>query len=462
MVSFPVRGIVEGFYGRPWSHAERLKIFDFMHAYGMNAYLYAPKADPYHRVEWKVAYPETDMRAFAELVRRADELGIVFTFALSPGLSLRYSDPDELDALIAKYWRFYELGVRSFALLFDDIPVELAHEADRAAYGRLAAAQADFVTRLYRRFEAADPTLRLVVCPTIYCGSPDQDYLVELGATLPGPVDLLWTGPDVCSRELTHAHLSAVGSVMRRPPLIWDNYPVNDLGMVPELHIGPYTGRDPALPAVARGILANPMNQAEASMLPLATVAAYLNDPEGYHPERAWRAAAVRLVGEAQAEAFAIFAESNTISCLSPGDPPALRALFERFAADRDAARYDVAVDGLAVAVQRMSAAAATLQKAMNGDPLLQDMRPWVEEYGHWVTLLSEALAIHRALLALERVGESADGASQGQALSAARAALQLRLEAAQFKTRVGGDAIRRFLDETLRASGPIEATAAA
>ena len=65
-----------------------------------------------------------------------------------------------------------------------------------------------------------------------------------------------------------------------RPPLYWDNYPVNDVAMGFELHVGPYLGRDPRLATASRGIVANPMELFEASRIPLATIADFLRDPE--------------------------------------------------------------------------------------------------------------------------------------------------------------------------------------
>ena len=39
---FQRRGIVEGFFGPPWSTAQRKRMFEFGAARGMNTYLYAP------------------------------------------------------------------------------------------------------------------------------------------------------------------------------------------------------------------------------------------------------------------------------------------------------------------------------------------------------------------------------------------------------------------------------------
>ena len=45
----PESGVVEGFYGRPWTEAERRMMLHFLGEHGMNLYVYAPKDDPYHR-----------------------------------------------------------------------------------------------------------------------------------------------------------------------------------------------------------------------------------------------------------------------------------------------------------------------------------------------------------------------------------------------------------------------------
>jgi beta-N-acetylglucosaminidase len=46
-------GAIEGFYGQPWTHAERVALFDWLAAWGLNTYLYAPKDDLKHRALWR-------------------------------------------------------------------------------------------------------------------------------------------------------------------------------------------------------------------------------------------------------------------------------------------------------------------------------------------------------------------------------------------------------------------------
>ena len=47
------RGIVEGFYGHPYSTESRLNLLDYCKRYKMNMFVYGPKADPYHAGKWR-------------------------------------------------------------------------------------------------------------------------------------------------------------------------------------------------------------------------------------------------------------------------------------------------------------------------------------------------------------------------------------------------------------------------
>ena len=61
---FPARGYVEGYYGRLLGWDDRHRIIDRLAGNGMNAYLYAPKEDPFHRVDWRTAWPDDWVREF--------------------------------------------------------------------------------------------------------------------------------------------------------------------------------------------------------------------------------------------------------------------------------------------------------------------------------------------------------------------------------------------------------------
>lgn len=130
------RGVVEGFYGPPWTHEVRLADLDYYGRHKLNSYVYTPKDDPYLRAEWRRPYPPEALAELAELVRRAKANHVEFGYVLSPGLSVCYSKESEVDAMIAKFETLRAIGVRSFVVAFDDIDYQRWNcDEDRAAFG---------------------------------------------------------------------------------------------------------------------------------------------------------------------------------------------------------------------------------------------------------------------------------------------------------------------------------------
>jgi hypothetical protein len=295
--SFPVRGIVEGFYGTPWSHQDRLDLLRFEGAHGMNAYYYAPKDDPYHREHWRDPYPPDRTAQLGELAQAAHANFVDFCFAVSPGLSMVYSSEEDFGKLTQKLDDVGKLGVSCFALFLDDVPEELQNPADIARFKSLAAAHTYIINKLYHHLVSLSPQNHLVVTPTIYTNAFGHlDYLRELGAGVDPHVDLMWTGVKVVPPEITVEQAHEWGRLQHRPPLIWDNYPVNDYQRWRPF-LGPLVGRDPHLNTAVRGLVSNPMNEAHASMIPLATIAEYLWNPQAYSAPEAQKRALVTQYG---------------------------------------------------------------------------------------------------------------------------------------------------------------------
>ena len=122
--SIPLRGIVEGFYGKEWTVEERTDVFGFCHSNHLNAYIYAPKDDPYHRMKWREPYPAKKLVALGNLVAVAQQNNIRFIFAVSPGLDLNYhgaKGEEDFGLLMRKLDAMYQIGVRDFAIFFDDL-----------------------------------------------------------------------------------------------------------------------------------------------------------------------------------------------------------------------------------------------------------------------------------------------------------------------------------------------------
>jgi len=276
----------------------------FMGRVGMNVYFYGPKDDPFHRERWRDPYPADQIARIGELVRVGRENGVDVWFAISPGLSMTYSDSGDYRALLAKLDAVAAVGVKHVAFFVDDVPEVLTHEADRARFSSLAEAHAYVITMLERDLDARG--LALAVVPTTYTNSfGSRDYIRELGRLLPPGIPLAWTGIDVVAPDMTAAEARAWSALIQRPPLIWDNYPVNDFARW-RLFLGPLRGRSADLESAVAGFVSNPMNEAHASMLPLWTVADYLKNPSGYNPDSSIAHAMTALYG-AHADAMQPF-----------------------------------------------------------------------------------------------------------------------------------------------------------
>lgn len=303
--SFPERGIIEGFYGKPWTHQDRLDILRFEGYQAMNVYYYAPKDDPYHRELWREAYPPEAMKRLGELTDAARQNFVNFCFAISPGLTMTYSSDADFKALTDKLESVGKLGVSCFGLFLDDVPQDLQHPEDKTKFRTLGQAHIDLINKLDDYLKSRSPENHLVVTPTTYTNEwGSRDYIKELGAGVNPDVPIVWTGPKVASPTISVDAAREWGAYLHRKPLVWDNFPVND-GTPWTRYLGPMRGRDPNLPSAIQGLFSNPMNQAYASMIPLATVADYLWNSHAYDPEQSATHAVTRQYGKEAPELLA-------------------------------------------------------------------------------------------------------------------------------------------------------------
>lgn len=300
---FEYHGIVEGFYGAPWTHEARLETIRFMGEVGYNTFFYAPKDDPYHRSRWRDPYPAEELARFRELFNETQQAGVTLYYAISPGLSIEYSSDEDYEALIAKIDAMMEQGVRHFALFVDDVPEELAHASDQARFDNLGEAHVYLINRLYADLQ--ERGAEFILTPTTYTTAwGDREYIRILGEGIPQEIPVFWTGMDVAVEQITAEEARQWGQLMDRKPLIWDNFPVNDYDPW-RPYVGPLRGRDPQLYTETRGLIANPNVEPYLSMVPLYTVADYVQDPEGYDPDASWHRALEYLYGEEAAAALA-------------------------------------------------------------------------------------------------------------------------------------------------------------
>ncbi len=408
---FEHRGIVEGFYGPPWSHADRLWLLERMGAWGLNRYLYAPKDDPLHRSEWRRPYPPEALGGFGELVESGVRAGVEVGFAVSPGLSIEYASAPDRAALIEKLRGFQALGARFIGLCLDDVPTHLVHPGDARSFASLGAAHVALVSEVA---EALGDDCLLWVVPTDYLGTDPTDYLEELATGVPEEVEIGWTGRTVVSPTITSDEARSRSRTLGRRLLVWDNYPVSDGPMRPMLHLGPFTGRDADLGESVSGFLLNPMGHARASAVALCTAAEYLRGPETYDPEAAWRRA-VDEVGAGAPDAFATFAAAHRFSALSPDDrDPALEEAWRTLAAElaNDAASADARAEVAALLEARADVADA-LRGGLRDEFLRREIEPWIESHA------SETRRMQAAIRALDAMAEATGGLARSLAFFA-------------------------------------------
>jgi hypothetical protein len=370
-MGFEARGVIEGFYGPPWSHADRVHILEWMAAHGMNVYVYAPKDDPWQRASWREPYPRARMAQIRTEIAVPD---VEWVANLSPGRAAIPGRPapdgpssdlcfsSDAGAVVAKLAPFCEAGARRVMVSFDDVRKVLTAAEDTRAYGEgdeaFGRANADILNAVVQRLG-----IPLVTVLADYAGTDDTAYLRGVrDAGLDERIEVMWTGTAVVAPSVTADQASAYAELVGRDRVwLWDNYPVNDFhgngfGFPTRLYLGPYGGRAPNLDRAVSGVLANPMLEPRASVIALGTVAAYLADPPGYDPERAWSASIADLAGDDRelGDALTVLAEntrSNAFdACESVAFDRAARAALD---GDGGALRTELAREACAPAVLR-------------------------------------------------------------------------------------------------------------
>lgn len=288
----PELGVIEGYFGRPWTHEDRKCALTALRELGFSWYHFAPKADAFLRRRWREPHPDTALAELVEIAAHCRGLGLRFGVGLSPYELYRDFSGPAKSAFVAKVRALDDLGIDDLAILFDDT---------RGDVPALAAREAEIVHAALANTRAS----RVLMCPTYYSDdcmldvvfSPrPEGYLEELGRRLDPRVGVYWTGEEVCAREHGPAHLARVAESLGRKPTLWDNYPVNDGPRMSRfLHLRGFTGR----PAIIGDHLAahaiNPALQPHLGLIPAATLVAAYREGPGYSYMCAFRQAARAL-----------------------------------------------------------------------------------------------------------------------------------------------------------------------
>lgn len=272
MINGLILGVIEGFYGKPWSQKNRLACIDFLAKSQWNTYVWAAKQEPRHREHWNEPFTEHELDCFAELSQRSPRVQVAV--GLTPG------DTATEQQVINKLLPATHAGCKAIVLCFDDLPV--LHAAQQHQHLAHAVHEAIGVP--------------VWIVPTHYAGCEKSEYLTSLCDGLHPDIHVMWTGntvvTDTISEDDIHARVAATGN---RQPLVWDNTPVNDARMRGHLHMGPYTGRDASILKLSSGLLLNPMEEFSASLPTMVSAVAWAQNKNSYSEwlkyveSRGWR-----------------------------------------------------------------------------------------------------------------------------------------------------------------------------
>lgn len=375
----PYRGVVEGFYGKPWSHMARLRQLEFYGRNKMNVYIYGPKDDPYHRTpDWRIPYPEEEAERMMELVQAATDNNVIFYWAIHPGQDIKWNDEDR-DNLLRKFEHMYQLGVRGFAVFFDDISGE----------GTKADKQAELLNYIDDNFiQTKHDVAPLIMCPTEYNKSwtkLEGGYLATLGERLNKDIHIMWTGDKVVE-TIDMETLDFVNPLIKRKAFIWWNFPVSDY-VQPHLLMGEVYGNGLDIKDDVSAFVSNPMEYAEASKIAIQSIADYTWNMEAYDSRESWLQAIRDLMPE-NAEYLKTFVSHN--SDLGPNGhnfqrmeseeiAPALDTLLNEFRDNGTVNRQ--AYEQVARECNNIITASYMLLTAEDNRPLAKEIKPWLRYF---------------------------------------------------------------------------------
>ena len=375
----PYRGVVEGFYGVPWSREARLSQLDFYGRNKMNIYIYGPKDDPYHSSpNWRKPYPAQEAEQLKELVECARRNEVLFYWAIHPGKDIRWNTEDR-DLLMEKFESMYRLGIRAFAVFFDDISGE----------GTSAEKQVELLNDIYHNFvKVKGDVAPLLMCPTEYnrlWTKLEGGYLATLGGKLHPDIGILWTGDKVvaCIDKPT---MQFVNPLLKRKAYIWWNFPVSDY-VRDRLLLGAVYGNGTDIDDDISAFISNPMEHAEASKIALFSIADYAWNMDAYKSDASWRRA-VRYLMPGHAAALQVFASHNSDLGGNEHDfrreeseqiRPALERLLDAYC--REGKREVAAASAVTEECERMIASADLLLASDENPALIKEITPWLIQF---------------------------------------------------------------------------------
>ena len=407
------RGIVEGFYGRPYTVENRLSLLDFCKRYKMNVYVYGPKSDPYHLGKWRQEYPRTlteHERYFGQITQddirsitaQAKRCNVQFVWAAHPamenGISFNTSGIDQgVKDIMGKFEHMYELGMRGFGIFIDDM--NYTPSGDMQAYLADQAQKA-----LVTKFNGAgvadeDKVSPLFFVPTAYALNYGASYTLSSLKSVDKEVVIAFTGYD-CFSNIRGSACQDMADRVGRNAVMWWNNPVND-DHDDRIYMREVTchwtieDKNP-IPSL-NGLMMNPMNQGQASKIALFGGADYSWNPAKFDTKTNWEAffkAEVRN-DDKMRDALRTFAlNSNALV-----EEENLQQLYSSFESSYSVDQLPEVTDALLSETQKIYDACGiveTLKDSDNKDDLLlyEDIRCWVAKLKSMTGIISKSLTL--------------------------------------------------------------------
>ncbi|MEC0089688.1 beta-N-acetylglucosaminidase domain-containing protein [Paenibacillus macquariensis] len=396
------RGFIEGFYGFPWSHEDRMSLMRFGGTMKMNSYIFAPKDDKYHNSAWRTPYPANELAKIKELVDVGHESKTQFVWAIHPGFNMiNWNNYDaELQTLLAKLEQLYSIGVRQFGLFMDDISLDQSL-TDKEKHVKLITDVAQWVT-------SKGDVKSLVYCPPYYnqswTGETGKPYLQAL-RNVPNNVEFMWTGSSVVGTVNT-TDMQWVKKETGRDPYVWLNWPVNDY-KDSRLMLGKGEVLKPGTHNIS-GVVSNPMGQSELSKIALFAVADYSWNVDDFNSDESWKNSfdyiAPEVASELNTIAYHLSDPSPSGHGLVVGESENVKAELERFMS-QFSNKQPVAETGntLISDFDEILQAIKSFKEKSNNASMLEEITPWLDslkyvvESSKYATI--SAMALHNGEL---------------------------------------------------------------
>ena len=305
-----IRGVIEGYYGIPWSYQDRKSLLTFGSQWKANTFIFAPKDDPYHREKWDELYPTELVQEIGKLAKLGNETKNRFVWTISPlghvaGLARSEGTDsamallaENIDKMLKKFDQLYDVGIRQFGVLGDDVgslPLQYVVQLMNAV-SRWADEKGDVYDTLY--------------CPASYNSAwawiPEELNAYEEGFA--ENIQIFWTGSTTCGPVVQDTinvfkHQENNG-LTRRDPLFWLNWPVNDVDMS-RVFLGKGEMLEKNINHLA-GVVTNPMQEAEASKLAIFAICDYTWNTTQFHDQTSWQNSIKYIEPNATKELLAI------------------------------------------------------------------------------------------------------------------------------------------------------------